>query len=94
MILSLAHSQIAEATKTNMFGAWSDLVTDARPDGLVDCFLMEADGVVQVAALWDSVDAHDSAIGDEATHPALAVFEAMGADPIHATFRVVGHLGQ
>jgi hypothetical protein len=94
MILSLAHSQIAEATKTNMFGAWSNLVTGTRPDGLVDCFLMEADGIVQIAALWDSIDAHDRAIGDEATHPALTVFNAMGADPTHATFQVIGRLGQ
>ena len=94
MILSLAQSQVAEATKGNMFGAWSNLVTGTRPDGLVDCYLMESDGVVQLAALWESVDAHDLAIGEEATHPAFAVFEAMDAEPTHTVFKIVGHLGR
>jgi hypothetical protein len=78
----------------NMCGAWSNLVTGARPEGLVDCFLMEADGVVQVVALWESTDAHDRALGEEDTHPAFAVFEAMDADPTHAVFKVVGDLGR
>ena len=92
MILSLAHSPVDEATRDNMFGAWSNVVTGARPDGLLECFLIEADGVVQVAALWESVDAHDRAIGDKSTHPAFGVFEAMGAEPTHTIFAVVGHL--
>jgi len=93
MILSLAHAPVDAASRDNLFGAWSDLVVGERPDGLVDCYLLEADGVVQVAAIWESAEAHDRAIAEERTHPAFAVFEASGLDPTHTVFEVVGHLG-
>lgn len=92
MIVSIAHAEVAEATKTNIYGAWSDLVVGERPTGLDHCFLLEADGVVQVVAVWESQDAHDRAIGDEKSHPAFAVFEAAGIDPHQTVFKVVGHL--
>ena len=93
MILSLAHAQIEEGTSHNLFGVWSDLVVGDRPEGLVDCFLLEADGVVQVAAVWETAEAHDRAVEEEGAHPAFVVFEASGLDPTHSIFEVVGHLG-
>jgi len=92
MILSLAHARVDEATSANVFGAWSDLVVGDRPSGLVDCYLLEADGEIQIAAVWESADHHDDAIGEEGKHPAYAVFEASGLDPTHSVFKVVGRL--
>lgn len=93
MILSLAHAPVEEASRDNLFGAWSDLVVGDRPNGLIDCYLLEDEGVVQVAAIWESAEAHDRAIGEERTHPAFVVFEASGLDPTHSVFSIVGRLG-
>ena len=92
MIVSIAHAEVAEATLTNIYGTWSDLVVGDRPPGLDHCFLLEADGVVQVLAVWESQEAHDRAIADEKSHPAFTVFEAAGIDPAQSVFKVVGHL--
>lgn len=48
---------------------------------------------VRVAALWDSVEAHNRALHEEKTHPAFKVFEAAGLDPQHSVMDVMGHLG-
>jgi hypothetical protein len=93
MILSLAHAPVEDASRDNLFGAWSDLVVGDRPNGLIDCYLLEDEGVVQVAAIWESAEAHDRAIGEERTHPAFVVFEASGLDPTHSVFNIVGRLG-
>lgn len=93
MILSLAHAPVDDASRDNLFGAWSDLVVGDRPNGLIDCYLLEDEGVVQVAAIWESAEAHDRAIGEERTHPAFVVFEASGLDPTHSVFSIVGRLG-
>ena len=92
MILSLAHAPVGEATDHNLYGAWSDIVVGDRPAGLVDCYLLYGDGLVQVAAVWESDDAHEAALGDEKNHPAYALFEAAGLDPVHRVFEVVGRL--
>jgi len=93
MILSMAQAQCDAATASHVFGIWSDLVVDERPVGLVDCYLLEADGGVQIAAIWATLEDHDRAIGEEKTHPARVVFDAAGLDPAHTIFRVVGRLG-
>lgn len=92
MILSIAQATVDEASKDNLFGAWSDLVVGDRPDGLVDCYLLESDGTVQVAAVWTSLDHHDAALTGDDTHPAALVFAACGVDPSHSVFEVLGHL--
>ena len=92
MILSIAHAQVDEATDANVFGEWSNLLVGERPSGLLDCYLLEADGVVQIVATWADAEAHDRALNDEQTHPAFAVFEASGLDATHTVFKVIGHL--
>ncbi len=92
MILSITHAPLDEATNANLFGAWSDVVVGDRPTGLVDCYLLEGEEVVQIAAVWESAEDHDRAMGEEVNHPAFAVFEACGLDPAHTVFNVVGRL--
>lgn len=92
MIMSMAHASCDRATTAHVFGIWSDLVVDERPAGLIDCYLLESDGGVQIAAVWASADDHDRAMGDEQTHPAYVVFNAAGLDPSHTIFKVVGRL--
>lgn len=93
MILSIAQAEVDQATKDNLFGAWSNLVVGSRPDGLVNCYLLESDGMVQVAAVWVSLDHHDAALAGDPTHPGALVFSACGVDPTHSILEVVGHLG-
>jgi hypothetical protein len=93
MIMSVAHASVDESEQRHVFGAWSNLIVGSRPEGLVDCYLLETEGAVQIAAIWTSVDDHDRAIHEEANHPAYAVFEASGADPTHSVYKVVGRLG-
>ena len=50
--------------------------------------------VVQVAAVWENVEAHDQALADEGNHPAFVVFEAAGIDVTHSLMTVVGFLGR
>lgn len=92
MILSIAHAPAEAAAATDMFGAWSDVVVDAQPAGLVDAYLVQGDGRVQVVAVWASIEDHDRAIEDESSHPAFGFFEACGIDPAHAVYEVIGRL--
>ena len=92
MILSIAHAEVDEATNANVFGAWSNLVVGTRPDGLINCYLTEGEGVVQIAAIWETSEHHDRAISEEKSHPAYVVFEASGLDPTHTEYKIVGSL--
>jgi hypothetical protein len=92
MIMSVAHAPVDVSEQANVFGAWSELIVGDRPTGLVDCYLLETDGAVQIAAVWSSREDHDRAVDDESNHPAYAVFEASGIDPTHSVFTIVGHL--
>ena len=94
MIFSLAHADTDAAGQANVLGAWSDLVVGQRPEGLVDCYLLESDDMVQVVAVWESIDHHDSAVRQEGAHPAYAVFEAAGLDCTHTVLRVLGSIHQ
>lgn len=93
MIFSMAHAQVAEADRENVFGEWSDLVVGEKPSGLVSAYLVTDGEYVRVAAVWESMEAHDRALDDERTHPAFRVFEAAGLDPHHAVMRVMGSFG-
>ena len=92
MILSMAHAAVPEATHSNMVGEWSDLVVGDRPQGLVAAYLLSDGDNLQVAAIWESIEDHERALGDERSHPAYAVFEAAGADPGHVVMNVIGSL--
>lgn len=92
MILSIAQAQIDDATRENLFGAWSELLVGDRPRGLVDCYLLEADGTVQIAAIWESAEFHEQAVRGDEAHPGLRVFAACGVDPTHTVFKVVGRI--
>lgn len=94
MIMSVAHASVDEGTTANLFGAWSNLKVGNRPEGLVECLLLEGEGNVQVIALWQSREHHDKAIEGEPVHPAFVVFEAAGLDPVHSTWDVVGTIGR
>jgi hypothetical protein len=92
MIMSIAHANTQDAERENLFGAWSNLVVGSRPEGLVNCYLLETDESVQVVALWRSIEDHNRAIDDDVAHPAYAVFEAAGLDPVHSVHRVFGQI--
>ena len=92
MILSMAHAEIPEARHSHLLGSWSDLVVGDRPPGLVAAYLVSDGDNLKVAAVWESLEAHEQALDDEQTHPAFNVFEAAGADPSHAVMRVIGSL--
>jgi hypothetical protein len=92
LILSISQAHVADATRENLFGAWSDLQVGERPDGLVDCYLLETDGVVQIASIWASVEHHDEAVAGNGRHPGLLVFAACGLDPAHKIYTVRGQL--
>ena len=92
MIMSVAHAAVDESERRNLFGEWSDLIVGDRPAGLVDCYLLETDGFVQIAAVWASREDHDRAVHEESNHPAYAVFEASGVDPTHSIYSIVGRL--
>ena len=94
MILSLAQASRDDASTTHFFGIWSDMVIGKeRPEGLVDCYLLEGEGVIQVAAVWKSAEHHDTAV-DDVSHPAFGFFKACGLDPTHAVLRIIGHIHQ
>lgn len=94
MILSIAKASKDDARSAEFFGIWSNMVVgQERPEGMVDCYLLESEGVIQVAALWKSVEHHDTAV-DDVSHPAFGFFKACGLDPTHAVFRVIGHIHQ
>lgn len=96
MIVSIARAKANEAAQANVFGAWSDLVVGNRPDGLVDCYLLNSadDDTVQVVAMWTSREHHDRAVHDDGVHPAYAVFETAGLDCTHTTLNVMGSIHQ
>jgi hypothetical protein len=90
LIFSIAHAQVDEATKDNLFGAWSEMLVGDKPTGLVDCYLLEDDGTIQIAAVWETAEHHQKAVTGDQSHPGLRVFAACGVDPSHSVFRVVG----
>lgn len=92
LILSMAHAEVTQATRDNLYGEWSELIVGARPDGLVSCYLVEDADSVRVMAVWSDLGSHDRALADEGTHPAFAVFEAAGVDPQHTVLTVLGSL--
>lgn len=92
LILSIAHAQVDDAARDNLFGAWSELIVGDRPDGLVDCYLLEADATVQIAAVWETAEHHEQAVKGDETHPGHRVFAACGVDPTHTVFKVVGRI--
>ena len=55
MIFSIAHAEVADADRDNLYTEWSDLVVGAKPDGLVAAYLVADGEYVRVAAVWDSV---------------------------------------
>lgn len=92
MILSIAHATVDEASKQNLLGAWSDLVVGDRPEGLVNCYLLESEETVQIAAVWQSIGHHDAALAGDDLHPGSLVFAACGVEPSHTILEVLGHL--
>ena len=92
MILSVAHAPVDDATSANVFGEWSNLLVGERPPGMIDCYLLQADGVVQIVATWADEADYDRALNEERSHPAFAVFEASGLDPTLTVFKVMGRL--
>ena len=91
-IVSLSQANVEKATSAHIYAAWNNLVTGARPAGLAECFLLEGDGVIQVLGMWDSTEAHDQALSDEANHPAFVVFEAAGVEVTHTLMHIVGSI--
>lgn len=92
MILSIAHAPVEDAARENLFGAWSDLLVGERPSGLVDCYLIEAEGTIQIVAIWETAEHHEEAVRGESGHPGLHVFAACGVDPTHDVFKVMGRI--
>jgi len=94
LILSIAHASVADPTADHIFGAWSDIVVEERPHGLLDCYLTQGDGVIYMVSIWESVEDHDRAIEEKTNHPAYGFFEACGLDPTQATYQVIGRLNR
>ena len=94
MIYSIAHADVGDAAHANVLGAWSDLVVGDRPTGLVDSFLLRSGDTLQIIAAWNTREDHDRAVHEDGTHPAYAVFEAVGLDCTHTVYDVVGSIHQ
>lgn len=93
MILSTAQAPTEGANSTHMFGIWSDIVVGGdRPPGLIDAYLLEGDGTIHVHAIWESMEAHDQAMAQQADHAVFGFFAACGLDPTQRVFRVIGRL--
>ena len=92
MILSMAHASVEDPTAENIFGAWSNIVVGERPEGLIDCYLSQGDGVVHMVSIWTSIEDHDRATEESKNHPAFGFFAACGLDPTHTTYEVIGRL--
>lgn len=92
MILSTAHAPVDDPTAKHILGAWSDIVVGQRPGGLIDCYLCQGDGLLQMVSIWESLEHHDRALEEKRNHPALGFFEACGVDPDHHVQHVIGHL--
>ncbi len=91
-VVSIAEADVESAEKAHIFAAWSNLVTGERPPGLINCYVLEGDAVIQVVGVWENAEAHDRALGDETNHPAFVVFEAAGVEAAHTVNKVVGSL--
>ena len=94
MIMSVARANADEAAHANVLGAWSDLVVDERPTGLLDCYLVTTDADLQVIAIWDTIEVHDRAVDEVGSHPGYAVFEAAGLDCTHSLHKILGSIRQ
>lgn len=91
MIMSIARASVDDASSSNTFGAWSDVVVGKRPEGLIEAYLVRGDEEVRVVAIWQSEEDHDRAAQDS-VHPVFDFFEACGLDPTHSVYRVEGRL--
>ena len=92
MIFAVAEAEVAEADSHHLAGAWSDLVVGEQPAWLVEPYVLRGDGVWRVVSVWDDADSLDRALGEEDTHPAIAVFDAAGIDCRHSSMDIVGLL--
>jgi len=92
LVVSIAQADVESAEKAHIFAAWSNLVTGERPQGLMDCYVLEGDAVIQVVGVWENAEAHNRALHEEANHPAFVVFEAAGVETTHTVHKVVGSL--
>ena len=92
MIFAVAEANVAEADSHHVLKAWSDLVVDEPPPGMLECYLLRGDGIWQIASVWDDHESLNRALGEERNHPAYAVFEAAGVDLRHNSMQVTGRL--
>lgn len=92
MIFAVAEAEVAEADSHHVLKAWSDLVVGDRPDGMLECYLLQGEGKWQIASVWNDQDSLNRALEDEGDHPAYVVFEAAATDPHHITMHVTGRL--
>ena len=69
MILSIAHAPVEDPDAEYIFGAWSEIAVGDRPEGLVDCYLSRGDDDVYMVSVWESMEAHQNALEDKASHP-------------------------
>lgn len=90
MIVAHAHATVDEAKVHHLMAAWSDLVTGAKPMGLVECLLLRGNEGWQVTSIWDKHESLQQAIDDEGAHPAFVVFDAAGVAPTHTTLELTG----
>ena len=70
----MAHASVEDPTAEYIFGAWSNIVVGERPDGLIDCYLSQGDGVVYMVSIWTSIEDHDRAMEEAKNHPAFGFF--------------------
>lgn len=92
MIISIARVSIESAGHGHLFAAWSDMVTQDHPPGLVECMLTQAEDRIEVVAVWRDRAAHDAALADEGSHPAYRIFDATGTPAEHEIVDVKGHI--
>jgi len=94
LILSIAHAPVDDPEAGYIFGAWSNIVVGERPAGLVDCYLSQTEGEVQMISVWNTAEDRDQALDERETNPEFGFFEACGLDPTHTTYKVIGRLGE
>jgi len=92
LILSIASAQIEDPTADYIYGAWSDIVVGQRPEGLIDCYLTQGDGILQMMSVWNSAEDQERALAETGDHPAFGFFEACGLDPNQTIHHVIGRL--
>lgn len=88
----MANASVEDPTAEYIFGAWSNIVVGDRPEGLVDCYLTSAEGVISMVSVWETAEDHDRALEEKGNHPAYGFFEACGLDPVSTTYEVIGRL--